>query len=145
MYHDRNVSRDPVVATYTLSLCKTTTNQFLVHAGQMVASLFLWLLHLVHASLVFLTTKFLKRRYLPPQSLTAYRSKLPKHLAIILVSHDAANPKHTEELFMECLVRVVKWCKALGIEQLTAYDAEGKLSVAMLLLLLILNDPQVHY
>lgn len=93
----------------------------------MVASLFLWLLHLVYASLVFLTTKFRKRRYLPPQSLTAYRSKLPKHLAIILVSHDAANPKHTEELFMECLVRVVKWCKASGIEQLTAYDAEGTL------------------
>lgn len=93
----------------------------------MVASLFLWLLHLVHASLVFLTTKFRKRRYLPPQSLTAYRSKLPKHLAIILVSHDAANPKHTEELYMECLVSVVKWCKALGIEQLTAYDAEGTL------------------
>ncbi|KAG2061795.1 hypothetical protein BDR06DRAFT_945829 [Suillus hirtellus] len=93
----------------------------------MVASLFLWLLHLVHASLVFLTTKFRKRRYLPPQSLTAYRSKLPKHLAIILVSHDATNPKHTEELFMECLVRVVKWCKGLGIEQLTAYDAEGTL------------------
>ncbi|KAG2120834.1 uncharacterized protein F5147DRAFT_663436 [Suillus discolor] len=93
----------------------------------MVASLFLWLLHFVHASLVFLTTKFRKRRYLPPQSLTAYRSKLPKHLAIILVSHDAANPKHTEELYLECLVRVVKWCKALGIEQLTAYDAEGTL------------------
>ncbi|KAG1801668.1 uncharacterized protein HD556DRAFT_1438675 [Suillus plorans] len=108
----------------------------------MVASLFLWLLHLVHASLVFLTTKFRKRRYLPPQSLTAYRSKLPKHLAIILVSHDAVNPKHTEELYMECLVRVVKWCKALGIEQLTAYDAEGKLSVGMLLLLLTSNDPQ---
>ncbi|KAG1862234.1 hypothetical protein F4604DRAFT_1786607 [Suillus subluteus] len=93
----------------------------------MVASLFLWLLHLLHASLVFLTTKFQNRRYLPPQPVTAYRSKLPKHLAIILVPYHAANPKHTEELYLECLVRVVKWCRALGIEQLTAYDAEGTL------------------
>lgn len=93
----------------------------------MVTSLLLWLLHLLHVSLVFLTTKFQKRRYLPPQPVTAYRSKLPKHLAIILVSNDAVNPKHTEELYLECLVRVVKWCRALGIEQLTAYDAEGTL------------------
>lgn len=93
----------------------------------MVAPLFLWLLHLLHASLVFLTVRFQKRRYLPPQPVTAYRSKLPKHLAIILVSYDAANPKHTEELYLECLVRVIKWCRALGIEQLTAYDAEGTL------------------
>jgi dehydrodolichyl diphosphate syntase complex subunit NUS1 len=110
----------------------------------MVAALFLWLLHLLHASLGFLTAKFRKRRYLPPQSITAYRSKLPKHLAITLVSSDAANPKHTEELYLECLVRVVRWCKALGIEQLTAYDAEGKLFVGMLSLLFTLNDPQVH-
>ncbi|KAG2159814.1 uncharacterized protein EDB93DRAFT_1112058 [Suillus bovinus] len=93
----------------------------------MVAPVFLWLLHLLHASLAFLTTKFQRRRYFHPQPLTAYRSKLPKHLAIILVSYDAANSKHTEELYLECLVRVVKWCRALGIEQLTAYDAEGTL------------------
>lgn len=93
----------------------------------MVASLFLWLLHLLHASLVFLTVKFQKRRYLPPQPVTAHRSKLPKHLAIVLVSSDAANPKHTEGLYLECLARVVKWCRALGIEELTAYDAEGTL------------------
>jgi dehydrodolichyl diphosphate syntase complex subunit NUS1 len=93
----------------------------------MVATLFLWLLHILHASLVYLIAKFQKRRYLPPQPITAYRSKLPKHLAIILVSYDAANPKNTEELYLECLVRVVKWCRVLGIEQLTAYDAEGTL------------------
>lgn len=110
----------------------------------MVASLFLWLLHLLHVSLVFLTTKFQKRRYLPPQPVTAYRSKLPKNLAIVLVSSDAANPKHTEGLYLECLARVVKWCRALGIEQLTAYDAEGKLFVGMLILLFTFNDPQVH-
>ncbi|KAG0708816.1 hypothetical protein DFH29DRAFT_889152 [Suillus ampliporus] len=93
----------------------------------MVASLFLWLLHLVHASLVFLTTIFQKRRHSPPQPVTAYRSKLPKHLAIVLASDDTAHPKHTEELYLECLARVVKWCRALGIEELTAYDAEGVL------------------
>lgn len=93
----------------------------------MVASLFLWFLHLLHALLVFLTTRFQKRRHSPPQPVSAYRSKLPKHLAIILVSDVAVNPKHTEELYLECLVRVVKWCRALGIEQLTAYDAEGVL------------------
>lgn len=93
----------------------------------MVASLFLWFLHLLHVSLVSLTRKFRKHRYLPPQPVTAYRSKLPKHLAIILVSSDAANPKHTEGLYLECLARVVKWCRASGIEQLTAYDAEGTL------------------
>jgi hypothetical protein len=27
---------------------------------------------------------------------------------------------------LECLDRVVAWCRASGIEQLTAYDAEGK-------------------
>ncbi|KAG1757624.1 hypothetical protein EDB19DRAFT_1658253 [Suillus lakei] len=93
----------------------------------MVASLFLWFLHLLHALLVFLTTRFQKRRHSPPQPVSAYRSKLPKHLAIILVSDVAVNPKHTEELYLECLLRVVKWCRELGIEQLTAYDAEGVL------------------
>ncbi|KAG1749946.1 uncharacterized protein EDB91DRAFT_1110515 [Suillus paluster] len=93
----------------------------------MVTSLFLWLLHLLHASLVFLTTRLQKRRYSPPQPVTAYRSKLPKHLAIVLVSGDTAYPKHTEELYLECLTRVIKWCRALGIEQLTAYDTDGVL------------------
>src|SRR6267154_3317936 len=93
----------------------------------MVTSLFLRLLHLLYASLAFLTTRLQKSRYSPPQPLTAHRSKLPKHLAIVLVSNDTVHPNHTEELYLECLARVVTWCRALGIEQLTAYDAEGKL------------------
>lgn len=95
----------------------------------MVVYLFLRLLHILYASLVFLKTKLQGRRYSPPQPITAYRSKLPKHLAIVLVSNDRAHPKYTEELYLECLARVIIWCRTLGIERLTAYDADGKFFV----------------
>jgi len=91
----------------------------------MVAYLFLRLLHILYASLVFLKTRLQSRRYSPPQPVTAYRSKVPKHLAIVLVSNDTVHSNHTEGLYLECLARVFTWCRALGIEQLTAYDAEG--------------------
>jgi len=93
----------------------------------MLVYLFLRLLHITYASLVFLQTRLQSLRYSPPQPVTAYRSKLPKHLAIVLASNDKAHPEHTEELYLECLARVATWCRALGIEQLTAYDADGVL------------------
>jgi len=93
----------------------------------MLVYLFLRLLHIIYASLVFLQTRLESLRYSPPQPVTAYRSKLPKHLAIVLVSNNIAHPKHTEELYLECLARVATWCRTLGIEQLTAYDADGVL------------------
>jgi dehydrodolichyl diphosphate syntase complex subunit NUS1 len=93
----------------------------------MLVYLSLRLLHIIYASLVCLQTRFQGFRYSLPRPVTAYRSRLPKHLAIILVSNDRAHPKHTEELYLECLARVATWCRALGIEQLTAYDADGKL------------------
>jgi len=92
----------------------------------MVAYLFLRLLHILYASLVFLKARLQSRRYPPPQPVTAHRSKLPQHLAIVLVSNDTTHSKLTQELYLECLDRVVAWCRASGIEQLTAYDAEGK-------------------
>ncbi|KAJ8595920.1 hypothetical protein M405DRAFT_269071 [Rhizopogon salebrosus TDB-379] len=93
----------------------------------MLVYLSLRLLHIIYASLVCLQTRFQGFRYSLPRPVTAYRSRLPKHLAIILVSNDRAHPKHTEELYLECLARVATWCRALGIEQLTAYDADGVL------------------
>jgi len=93
----------------------------------MVAYLVLRLLHIIYASLVFLKTRLQSLRYSSHQPVTAYRSKVPKHLAIVLVSNDRAHPKHTEELYLECLSRVITWCRMLGIEMLTAYDADGKL------------------
>jgi dehydrodolichyl diphosphate syntase complex subunit NUS1 len=60
-----------------------------------------------------------------PKHLAAERTKLPSHLALILVTSEEIVAETTEKSFVECIARAVTWCQAVGISQLSVYDCEG--------------------
>jgi undecaprenyl pyrophosphate synthase len=70
-----------------------------------------------------------------PRTLNVPRTRVPKHLALALVTKDrnidwGIELKDEEELVLamfECVRRVVEWCEVVGIEVLTVYDREGEL------------------
>lgn len=88
-----------------------------------LASLILALFHVVH----WLVTS--ARRFLAipkqPQPLVAQRSKLPTHLALLLVLNPHCDRDAVEETLVESVERAVTWCRAAGINRLTVYDREG--------------------
>jgi undecaprenyl pyrophosphate synthase len=53
---------------------------------------------------------------------TAY-TKLPAHLAVILVAEEGS--RQVDEMLVS-VERIVGWCRKLGIEQLTVYDKDGE-------------------
>ncbi|EPT03845.1 hypothetical protein FOMPIDRAFT_1114818 [Fomitopsis schrenkii] len=95
-----------------------------------LASLILALFHVVH----WLVTS--ARRFLAipkqPQPLVAQRSKLPTHLALLLVLNPHCDRDAVEETLVESVERAVTWCRAAGINRLTVYDREGFLSTLSL-------------
>lgn len=60
-----------------------------------------------------------------PQHLTAERTQIPSHLALLLVANEDNEAETTEKNFVECILRAVTWCQAVGINQLTVYDNQG--------------------
>lgn len=66
-----------------------------------------------------------KRDRRKPQVLAAQRSRIPAHLALLLVSDNVLERDLTEETFEESVIRVVGWCRDVGIGQLSVYDSEG--------------------
>ncbi|KAH7925207.1 hypothetical protein BV22DRAFT_1105075 [Leucogyrophana mollusca] len=93
----------------------------------MLASWALRILHFLYAAIVFVTSSLKTFRRAQPQPLTAHRRKLPSHLCLLLVSDSQTDADETESAFLECVRRTVAWCRAVGIENLTAYDREGVL------------------
>ena len=91
--------------------------------------MFEFLLHLIHwtrflLSLIYLT--FIRRPV--PLPLLAPRDKLPRHLALLLISQDEEEENVSEgaiQAMLESVRRTIRWCTATGIENLTVYDRQG--------------------
>lgn len=111
-----------------------------------LASLVLALFHVVH----WLVTS--ARRFLTiweqPQPLVAQRSKLPSHLALLLVLNSHCDKGDVEETLVESVERAATWCRAAGIHRLTVYDREGLSKFSITLSPRLTNSAQdfsVHY
>ncbi|KAH9858122.1 hypothetical protein C2E23DRAFT_165385 [Lenzites betulinus] len=87
------------------------------------------LLSLIHALYrLFLVFKPLFRSDTEPLPITAERSKLPQHLALAFISHPEADEEANEQYILNSVEKVVGWCRAAGIPQLSVYDRDGILA-----------------
>ncbi len=86
----------------------------------------LWLLHLLYS--LYLVLSSIRSRYFrpAPRSLTAARSKIPSHLALVLVSQESdLCVSEAREAFLACTERAVAYCRTAGIRCLSVYDRQG--------------------
>lgn len=86
----------------------------------------LWLLHFLYS--VYLALSSIRSRYFQsaPRSLTATRSKIPSHLALVLASQEPEScVSEAREAFLACTERAVAYCRAVGICRLSVYDRQG--------------------
>ncbi|THV07728.1 hypothetical protein K435DRAFT_959790 [Dendrothele bispora CBS 962.96] len=86
---------------------------------------FLLVLHFLYSLTVLVLSVWRRLRQFPPLPLKASRQRIPRHLAILFVTDSEIDLSTTEQRLLESVDRSVKWCQAVGIEQLTLYDSDG--------------------
>jgi hypothetical protein len=82
-------------------------------------------LHSFHFLIALLSASWHRLNRAPPLPLQVTRRRIPRHLALLLVSDSIHDPAATRESFLESASRAVGWCRTAGIEKLTLYDSEG--------------------
>ena len=102
-------------------------------ARKMLASLCLRVLHFCYYLAVSLSNFWKTFDLRKPQHLTAERTKLPSHLALLLVVGEDIDAEEIEDSLVECVLRGVTWCQAVGIRQLTVYDSQGAYRIVAIL------------
>ncbi|KAJ7932440.1 hypothetical protein B0H13DRAFT_1955484 [Mycena leptocephala] len=84
-------------------------------------------LHSFHFLIALLSASWHRLNRTPPLPLQVTRRRIPRHLALLLVSDSIHDPAATRESFLESASRAVGWCRTAGIEKLTLYDSKGVL------------------
>ena len=92
-----------------------------------LATLVLYLIHAVYALANVVTSWRYRRFAREPYPLVAERSKLPRHLAILLASSYDHVSESFEQDILQNVEQIVGWCKTAGIQRLTLYDRQGML------------------
>jgi dehydrodolichyl diphosphate syntase complex subunit NUS1 len=97
----------------------------------MAMALVVWLaLRVLHVfySLFLALLSIRSRHFRPaPRPLTAARSKIPSHLALVLASQEPdLCISEAQEAFMRCTVKAIACCRAAGIRCLSVYDRRGQ-------------------
>jgi dehydrodolichyl diphosphate syntase complex subunit NUS1 len=91
-------------------------------------SVFYLLLRFIHVcySVAILFASFWRRLAKPsPLPLDAPRLRLPRHLAVVFVVNSHVDIDTKEQQLMENIITLVRWCRTMGIKQLTLYDSDG--------------------
>ena len=94
----------------------------------LVGRLFLRVVHFFYS--LFLVTLSIRSRYfrITPRPLTATRSKIPSHIALVLVSQEPdLGISDAEEAFLRCTEKAIACCRAAGVQRLSVYDRQGSL------------------
>ncbi|KAL1739877.1 hypothetical protein HDZ31DRAFT_7443, partial [Schizophyllum fasciatum] len=93
------------------------------------------LVHFVYFICLIVKSRWRHFRRRIPLPLQAPRTRLPKHLAIVLTVDSAASDtlrddvrarERLEDAIIETVESTVKWCRMLGVPRLTIYDREGR-------------------
>ena len=93
-----------------------------------VGRLVLRVVHLFYS--LFLAILSVRSRYFrsTPRPLAATRSKVPHHLALIIVSQEPdLCISDAQEAFLRCTEQAIACCRAAGIQRLSVYDRQGSL------------------
>lgn len=92
----------------------------------LVGRLFLRVIHFFY-SLSLAIWSIRSRYFRPtPKPLTATRSKIPSHLALVLVSQGSdSRISDAQEAFLSCTEKAIACCRAAGIQRLSVYDRQG--------------------
>jgi len=97
-------------------------------AMELVGRLFLRVVHFFYS--LFLAILSIRSRYFrpTPRPLTATRSKIPSHLALVLVSQEPDSCiSDAQEAFLRCTEKAIACCRAAGIQRLSVHDRQGSL------------------
>jgi hypothetical protein len=95
-------------------------------AMDLVGRLFLRVVHFFYS--LFLAILSIRSRYFrpTPRPLTATRSKIPSHLALVLVSQEPdLCISDAQEALLRCTENAIACCRAAGIQRLSVYDRQG--------------------
>ncbi|KAH8120173.1 hypothetical protein DFH11DRAFT_1558764 [Phellopilus nigrolimitatus] len=85
-------------------------------------------LHALHAIWTCLVALLYHPFVANPQPLEAARPKLPSHIALVLAS-TKQNPSYAEtEAAIRSVVYAARWCKRVGITNLSVYDRQGSVT-----------------
>lgn len=92
-----------------------------------LASFALHVLHFVYWCFITARSVWNRSEIAPPLPLTANRTKLPTHIALVLATGEDVDAQLQEEAMLESVEKAVAWCRAAGIGRLTVYDRHGML------------------
>jgi len=93
-----------------------------------LTTLALYLIHGLFSTLSLLASIPRRLRQKPPQPLNATRRQIPTHLALLLVPDEREDSEQLEGTLVDIALRVIKWCRVVGVNRLTIYDRQGRLA-----------------
>lgn len=88
----------------------------------LVAALVLRVFHYFY-SLIIICCSFCARS--PPSAPQSSRHRIPKHIALLLVSGTTEDHSDLRATLVQTVVDAVSWCCASGIQKLTVYEEHG--------------------
>lgn len=92
----------------------------------MLASLCLQIFHFLYSWVTAASHVWSKLYRKKPHPLNTARTKLPSHLALVLVANECIDVEALEASVVETVTRAASWCRATGIKELTVYDKQGE-------------------
>lgn len=90
-----------------------------------LAALLLHILHLTYSLYLLVCGCWKRLTWKTPNPLDSPRRRIPNHLAILLAIDTRTPSKHTEERIINCVIKLLAWCREVGIGKLTVYDEHG--------------------
>lgn len=90
--------------------------------------LFDFILHAIH----FIFALFIKARLIwkhrslvTPKPVRTPPSRIPKHLAVVLIIDPAICADTAQTALTESALKIVEWCQTIGIPKVTLYEEHG--------------------
>jgi dehydrodolichyl diphosphate syntase complex subunit NUS1 len=91
----------------------------------LLAALSLRALHILYTLALFVYSGWKRRTRASPYPLQTARRRIPKHLAIILVTDPSLPCEALDKTLMDTVIKAVSWCRIVGTQKLTVYEEHG--------------------
>ncbi len=110
---------------YTISAYTSAGRAGPLTAMSWLTTLALYLIHGLFSTLSLLASIPRRLRQKPPLPLNATRRQIPTHLALLLVPDEREDSEQLEGTLVDIALRVIEWCRVVGVNRLTIYDRQG--------------------
>jgi dehydrodolichyl diphosphate syntase complex subunit NUS1 len=91
----------------------------------LLAAFSLSALHILYTLALFVYSGWKKCTRASPYPLETAQRRIPKHIAIILVTDPGSPREALEKTVMDTVVKAVGWCRIVGTQKLTVYEEHG--------------------